>query len=301
MKALLLLLLAVTFCGCSRSPSGPHADSSASQAATSPTGSSAGAGSSGAAGSSAGAGVAPSASASSPAAPPPAPKVGACYRLSFADATHPTSSKRAVACGKDHTAVTMYVGRLELVLHGHSVGVDSHRAQRQVARSCTARLPGYLGGTPQARQLSRFQVIWFSPTLSQSDAGADWFRCDLVAVGTGSQLMRLPHHDRLHHVLDRPRALSTFGLCGTAQPGSRGFQRVPCAARHAWVAVSTIPLRGGSHYPGVPAVRQAGDRTCADVVRRRTGLALKFQYGWEWPTAAQWRSGQHYGYCWSPS
>jgi hypothetical protein len=65
--------------------------------------------------------------------------------------------------------------------------------------------------------------------------------------------------------------------------------------------VSTIPLAGGAHYPGVPAVRQAGDRTCADAVRRRNGLALKFSYGWEWPTAPQWAAGQHYGYCWSPA
>jgi hypothetical protein len=232
---------------------------------------------------------------------PAVPKVASCYRLSFGDATHPTSRKPASSCAQSHTAVTIFVGRLDLVVAGHAIGVDSARAQRQVSSTCTAKLPGYLGGTTQARQLSRFQVVWFSPTLRQADAGADWFRCDLVAVGTGAQLMRLPPHDALRHVLDRPQALSTYGLCGTAQPGASGFRRVPCAARHSWVAVRTIALRGGAHYPGVPAVRQAGDKTCADVVRRRTGLALRFQYGWEWPTSAQWTSGQHYGYCWSPT
>jgi hypothetical protein len=24
-------------------------------------------------------------------------------------------------------------------------------------------------------------------------------------------------------------------------------------------------------------------------------------YGWEYPTPAQWRAGQRYGYCWAPS
>jgi hypothetical protein len=221
--------------------------------------------------------------------------------LSFADATHPTNRKHAVPCGQPHTAVTMYVGHLDLVVGGHAIGVDSDRAQRQVSRTCTAALPAYLGGTAQARQLSRFQVTWFSPTLRQSDAGAAWFRCDLVALGTGERLMRLPPRDALRHVLARPRALDTFGLCGTAQPGAPGFQRVPCAARHSWVAERAIALSGGARYPGVPAVRAAGDRTCAGVVRRRTGLALRFRYGWEWPTAAQWASGQHHGYCWAPS
>ena len=271
-------------CACTGTASSPHADRESPAAVTS----SAQSGS-------------PSDAGTSPAVRlPPPPRTGACYRLSFADATRPTNRKTAVPCAKDHTAVTIYVGKLDLVVGGHALGVDSDRAQRQVTSTCTSKLPAYLGGSTQDRQLSRFQVIWFSPTLRQSDAGADWFRCDLVAVGTGEQLMRLPHRDALRHVLDRPRALATFGLCGTAQPGSAGFDRVPCGTKHSWVAVGTIPLSGGNHYPGAAAVRKAGDQACADAVRRRNGLALKFQYGWEWPTAAQWANGQHYGYCWSP-
>ena len=283
MRAVLLCGVAFLLCACTGTSSTPNADQESPAAATSPAVS---------AGSSSGA--------STPVRLPAAPRTGACYRLSFADATGPTNRKTAVPCSEDHTAVTIYVGKLDLVVGGHAVGVDSDRAQKQVASTCTSKLPAYLGGSTEERQLSRFQVIWFGPTLRQSDAGADWFRCDLVAVGTGEQLMRLPHRDALRHVLDRPRALATYGLCGTAQPGSTGFDRVPCGAKHSWVAVSTIPLSGGSRYPGVPAVRKAGDQTCADAVRRRNGLALRFQYGWEWPTAAQWANGQHYGYCWSP-
>ena len=26
----------------------------------------------------------------------------------------------------------------------------------------------------------------------------------------------------------------------------------------------------------------------------------EFRYGWEWPTRAQWRDGQRYGFCWAP-
>ena len=286
MRTLFLLLCAAALllCACSGT-SAPHADQESPAAATSAAQSTSSSGSD-----------------SSPTVQLPVPpRAGACYRLTFADATGPTNRKPAVRCGQTHTAVTIYVGKLDLVVDGHALGVDSDRAQHQVTSTCTSKLPAYLGGTLQDRLLSRFQVVWFSPTLRESDAGADWFRCDLVAVGSGEQLMRLPARDALRHVLDRRGALSTWGLCGTAQPGSAGFQRVPCAARHSWVAVSTIPLSGGSRYPGVPAVRKAGDQTCADTVRRRNGLALKFQYGWEWPTASQWANGQHYGYCWSPS
>lgn len=271
--------------GCSVGAAAPDAGSTASATASATPGSSASAGT----------------RSSTPVRLPEPPPDGACYRLSFDDATRPTSRGPAVRCARSHTSVTFAVGQLDLVVDGHAIGVDSRRAQRQVASACTARLPRYLGGSAEARRLSRFQVVWFSPTLRQSDAGAAWFRCDLVAVGTGERLMQLPARDDLRHVLDRPAALATYGLCGTAPPGSAAFQRVPCAARHSWVAVSTVDLPGGSRYPGVRAVRQAGDSRCADRVRRRTGLALRFQYGWEWPTAAQWASGQHYGYCWAPA
>lgn len=285
-RAVLVPLVAVLLGACSGTASAPHATEDSPAAATAPASPSTSAGDSGS---------------SAAVRLPVAPRNGACYRLSFSDATRPTNGKPAVSCRGDHTAVTFFVGRLDLVVGGHALGVDSNRARNQVASTCTAKLPAYLGGSAEDRRLSRFQVIWFSPTLRQSDAGADWFRCDLVAVGTGEQLMRLPHGSTLRHVLDRSQALAAFGLCGTAQPGAAGFERVPCAARHSWVAVSTIPLAGGSRYPGVPAVRRAGDRTCADVVRRRENLALRFQYGWEWPTPAQWAAGQHYGYCWAPS
>jgi len=102
-------------------------------------------------------------------------------------------------------------------------------------------------------------------------------------------------------VLDRAGALSAYGLCGTAAPGAAGFSRVICARKHSWRALDTIALRGGKRYPGTAAVRRAGDSACKDRARASASDALKFQYGWEWPTRDQWNGGQHYGYCWVPS
>jgi hypothetical protein len=102
-------------------------------------------------------------------------------------------------------------------------------------------------------------------------------------------------------VLNRPDALATYGLCGTAQPGAPRFQRVACALPHAWVAVSTLAIPGGERYPGPAAVRAAGEEPCAERVRGANDFPLEFSYGWEWPTAAQWATGQRYGYCWAPN
>jgi hypothetical protein len=166
-------------------------------------------------------------------------------------------------------------------------------------RTCPAKLAGYVGGTVSQRRLSRFQVVWFSPTLAQSDRGADWFRCDLIAFATEDTLFPLPPPRRLRGVLGRDGALASYGLCGTAAPGTTNFHRVICAREHSWKAITTIDL-GGTTYPGEREVSRAGDNTCKDRVRAYLGLSLKFRYGWEWPTRQQWKRGQHYGFCWAP-
>jgi Septum formation len=232
---------------------------------------------------------------------PEPPEEGACYRLTLEQAARPTNEASPAKCTGAHTAITIHVGQLETIVDGHSLGVDSDRVQEQLAATCPAELAKFLGGNPESRALSRFQAIWFSPTLEEHDAGADWFRCDVVAVGGPEALMRLPSEDRLRGVLDRPDALETYGLCGTAQPGSRGFERVACGLAHSWVAIGTIPLQGGDRYPGVAAVREAGDEACSDEVRARNDLVLEYTYGWEWPTEEQWAAGQRYGFCWAPN
>ncbi|GAB2747994.1 septum formation family protein [Nocardioides pakistanensis] len=231
---------------------------------------------------------------------PPAPKAGACYDLDFDAATQPTSEEGPVSCRDRHTAQTFHVGRLETVVDGHLLAVDSALAQRQVQRSCSREFVDHVGGSREERALSRLRPVWFSPTLAESDEGASWFRCDVVALGRGSTLAPLPAPKRLVGALDRRDARDEFGLCGTAAPGSAGFDRVICSRPHTWKALATIRI-AGDRYPGVGAVRRAGDEACRDRVRRASGGAERFRYGWEWPTREQWESGQRYGYCWMPS
>jgi hypothetical protein len=231
--------------------------------------------------------------------PPAPPREGACYRLDFDELTEPSNAKEPVPCSERHDAQTIHVGRLDTVVDGHAVAVDSDRVLRQLATTCPRELARYVGGTRQDRDLSRLTVVWFAPTLEDSDLGADRFRCDLVALAGQDALFSLPAPGKLRGVLDRPAGAS-YGLCGTAAPGDPDFARVICARPHSWRAVSTIPLRGGKRYPGTAVVRSAGDQTCRDRVRADAADPLKFRYGWEWPTREQWGRGQHFGYCWAP-
>lgn len=244
---------------------------------------------------------APTASTSEPAGrvpePPSAPRPFACYRLSYDQAVAPTSRAEAVPCRDDHTAETFHVGRLERVMDGRLLAVDSLRLQEQVASTCPRLLPEHVGGTEEQRRLSMLRAVWFTPTLPQSDAGADWFRCDAVALAGDSELLELS--GSLSGVLDTQEARDRFGMCGTAEPGTAGFERVACSQTHSWRAVRTVTLPGPD-YPGEGSAQRAGEEPCSSAARATAPDPLDFQWGYEWPTAEQWESGQTYGICWAP-
>jgi hypothetical protein len=233
---------------------------------------------------------------------PAAPPAGACYALSPAQLTRPTNASSPVPCSGRHTAQTVFVGVLDTVVDGHAVAVDSAFVQRQLSTTCPRQMAAYVGGRAGTRALSRFRVVWYSPTLEQADRGADWFRCDLIAFARqDDELLTLPRPAALRGVLRSPAALDAYGLCGTAAPGATGFARVICARPHTWRATRTIGIAGGAGYPGARTVRAAGDAPCKRLARSRAPDTLRFRYGWEWPTREQWASGQRFGYCWVPA
>jgi len=224
---------------------------------------------------------------------PPPPAKDGCYRLRFEQLTLPTNDDEPVPCRSAHTTQTIHVAQLDTVVDGHLVAVDSKVVQEQLARTCPRKLAQYVGGNRSTRPLSRLKVVWFSPTVEQSDRGANWFRCELVALASSEKLAALPRTARVRGVLNRPSGLDEFGLCGTAAPGTRGFQRVICGGPHSWAAISTIRIDDDDQsYPGVGVVRNAGDETCRDQVQDLLGFQEQFSYGWEWPTAEQWGNGQ---------
>jgi hypothetical protein len=239
------------------------------------------------------AGASPS---SAPPAPAP-PRKGDCHELSLGEATDPVDPGETVPCAEPHTAVTYEVGRISSLADGHLLAVDSPTVRARIAEACPRALPGYLGGDETTRRLSRLEAIWFGPTLEQADAGADWFRCDVVALRREGSLLELPR--RTKGVLDAPDALDRFGTCGTAAPDAGKFERVICSEKHAWRAVDVVDLpRDARHLS--KSVTATADQTCQDIASERAQGALSYTWSFEWPTKAQWQTGQRYGYCWVP-
>lgn len=229
---------------------------------------------------------------------PPPPTSGDCRQLGAEDLVRLSNDTDPVSCRAGHNAQTIHVGELGTT-HGRP-DIDSAAVRVELSTTCRREMASYLGGKESTRALSRFRVVWFSPTQQQANVGASWFRCDLIAFAGHEDLMQLPPPGRLAGVLDNPAALDKYGLCGTAAPGAAGFARVICAQPHSWRAISTIPVGGTGKYPGTRAVRTAGDEKCRDQVLARLGSPVRFRYGWEWPTEDQWLHGQRHGYCWAP-
>lgn len=245
-----------------------------------------------------------STSAPSPSATPPpraaevtAPEEGACYDLGYDDALAPTSNARPGACGREHTAQTFATGRLETVVDGHLLAVDAARVRAQPEQECQERLGGFLGGREEARRLSMLRTVWFTPTVAQSDRGAEWFRCDVIAVGADEELADLGPD--LEGTLATAGGASRYGMCGTAAPDDDAFERVVCSREHTWRAISVVDLPDGD-YPGAAAAREAGQVPCEDAGRDAAADPAEFEWGYEWPDAEQWAAGQTYGRCWAP-
>jgi putative regulator of septum formation len=227
----------------------------------------------------------------------PAPPPHACYTLDFAQALKPTSTAAPVPCTSPHTTTTIRVGTIRPVVDGHLLAVDSDTVQQQIASRCRAAFAKHVGGDEETRRLSRLTVVWFSPSLTESDRGALWFRCDLVALEGHDQLVTLPRSTR--SLLSADDALDRFGTCGTASPASPRFERVICSQPHSWRARATVALPAGAAYLG-KAAGAAADSTCRDTEARLAADILTLRWSFEWPTREQWDAGQRYGYCWTP-
>ncbi|WP_300677110.1 septum formation family protein [Nocardioides sp.] len=231
----------------------------------------------------------------------PNPADRACYRLSYADAVAPTApsaqavASTAVSCAKGHTSETFYVGALSDVVDGHLVAVDSTRIQRQSARTCPAKLSAYLGGSVEDLRLSMLRAVWFTPTVADSETGAAWLRCDVIAVAGKEKLATVT--GSLKGSL--ASGAGAEAMCGTAAPSATGFERVPCAQKHTWKALKVVTI-AGEKYPGTDAAKAAGQTICKNEGKAVASNALDYSWSYEWPTAEQWDAGQTYGICWAP-
>jgi hypothetical protein len=232
--------------------------------------------------------------------PPPkpaeAPISDTCRRLDYAAISRYSNADDPVPCRAPHTAYTFAVRMIpaEVSVPGASIGNRS--IQDAASTGCRNAFAGFIGGTPAIRALSRLSVTYFLPEQRDFNLGAHWVRCDVVALKTSNQLAALPQP--LKGLLDKPDALTSYGLCSDGDPGASTSRLVMCAEPHTYRAKTALRLGSDdTRYPGVSTVGPGGQTQCKAYLTHLLDTTGGFTFGWTYPTAADWASGQRFGYC----
>lgn len=233
------------------------------------------------------------------AAPAPAgPRADGCYDLAYDAAVAPTTDSAPVDCAAPHTTETVAVGRVTSVVDGHLLAIDSEEVQGQVAAACPTQLQKYVGASLRKLRLSMVRPVWFTPTVDDSDKGADWYRCDAVVLAGDREISKVT--GRLKGALVPPKVPARLAMCGTSAPDKPNFERVPCTVKHTWKAIDVVVFKAG-RYPGVKVAKARGRGQCEDAAADLADDPLTFDWGYEWPSKQQWEMGQTYGRCWIPA
>jgi hypothetical protein len=118
------------------------------------------------------------------------PKLGTCRLLTPADISETSNESPAVDCSEKHTAETFAVGTFP-----KDVGdeIDDPALGAHVFEVCEQKFRKFLGGNESLVMRAMVTWAWFRPTAEQWDAGARWWRCDVVGGGEEStELVDLP-------------------------------------------------------------------------------------------------------------
>lgn len=229
--------------------------------------------------------------------PPPAPAIDECRNLTYADISQYSNATATVPCSKAHTAYTFAVDSLPSAVSVAGASIGNKSIQHAASTGCNAAFQSFIGGTDETRELSRLTVTYFLPAQAGFDRGANWVRCDVVALLTPKSLAPLPA--QLKDFLNGEHALDDYGLCSEGAPGADLSILVMCKERHQYRALTAIRLGAdGDAYPGATKAGTDGQQQCADFITARLGAAGGYTYAWTFPTATDWSSGQRYGYCW---
>ena len=221
------------------------------------------------------------------------PEVGSCRALAAAAIEQPDDDSPTVPCGSPHTTETFAVGRFDGRLA--EAGVDDERLSSEVLDGCERRFRRYVGADASLALRTVLTWAWFRPTPEAWEAGARWYRCDLLAQDAGG--LRELRGQARGVLLGRPD--DRWLLCAV---GARvaDAPRVPCDEPHDWRAVTTVVL--GDELAAWPGDRRVEVRTrdfCSDSVGAWLGYPVDYAYGYTWLGRAEWRAGNRRSVCWA--
>ena len=148
-------------------------------------------------------------------------------------------------------------------------------AGRRSPTTCPASWPSSSAAPRRQRRLSMLRAVWFTPTVEESEPGAEWYRCDAIA-------RRRPTTARAARAADAGRrarhargAATAFGMCGTAAPATAGL-RAGDLQRAAHLAGDRRRTRPATIRARAPTTR---GQACEDAGERRPPTTARLPVG----------------------
>ncbi len=224
------------------------------------------------------------------------PELGACRVLEPSDVEEPTDDTEKVGCDEPHTAETYAVGPLPDRFE--DAAWDDERLGQLAYRLCGRRFPRFLGAEESRVLRSVLDWAWFRPSEEAWEAGARWYRCDVV----GDQLSEqeyAPLPETAEGALSGLEPEEKYVLCANGETVA-GSVKVPCSEPHTWRAVTSIRLGGEKDaYPGDRVAEVRSRDFCSDSVAAFLNYPLDFEFGYTWFGEGEWEAGNRLSICWA--
>jgi len=224
-----------------------------------------------------------------------APDLGTCRLLTPDDVARPSNDTAPVDCSEPHTAQTFTVGTVPTDLSHASY--DDSRVAAYAYRYCTSHFIDFTGADESLAMRTIVSWAWFRPTQDAWDAGAHWFRCDVIGGGDQTkQYLDLPT-DAQGLLLGRPK--DQWMVCAQGATVA-GAAKVPCDQKHTWRAVTTIVLGSAADaYPGDTLVQQRTKDFCSKSVGAWLDYPVDYDFGYSWFQRPEWDAGNRRSVCWA--
>lgn len=223
------------------------------------------------------------------------PELGACRVLEPADAEESTNDGEVVDCAAGaHTAQTFAVGSFPDDLADASY--DDERLGEFVFETCSERFATFIGGDESASLRSLVSWAWFRPQEDAWEAGARWYRCDVVGGADTSADYRPLPEDPTGLLDARP---DEWMAC-VRGPRVAQAERIPCSEPHDWRAATTIKLGDkDAEYPGDRVVEVRTRDFCRSSISAWLNYPTSYEFGYTWFREAEWSVGNRRSVCWA--
>lgn len=223
------------------------------------------------------------------------PTAKACRVLTPADSDHPSNNSPVVDCSGKHTAETFLIESLPADVAGS--GYDTDEVGAYVYSQCEPAFGKFVGADESLVMRTVLNWSWFLPSQEAWDAGARWFRCDLIGGGPDSQSYESLPETGKNLLLGKPD--DRWMVCGRGETVDSSV-KVPCSDKHDWRAVTTIKLgQPGDAYPGDRVTQARTREFCSDSVGAWLEYPVTYDFGYTWFHEAEWKVGNRRSVCWA--